>query len=213
MMTSPDYPCNYPNNVNFTWIIKPGKIKDIVNFTILDLQAETKNGRSCYDYLQITRFDPCCITLIEGCTFGTYSIVVEGEHFQVSFISDESITKKGFMLLWQVLSPLKRTTDNLPSTPLSDASNTVNTKVTTTLSYETDAQTCEGDADIYSIYGILFLSMSGLSGMLVLVIVGIVSHYKKHNHRNHLQLMSGNTDYHTPEGRPDSNYAELRMMM
>lgn len=56
MMTSPDYPCNYPNNVNFTWIIKPGKIKDIVNFTILDLQAETKNGRSCYDYLQVRRF-------------------------------------------------------------------------------------------------------------------------------------------------------------
>ena len=51
-ITSPNYPCNYQNNANFTWIIKAKRDQINVNFTILDLQAET-SGRGCYDYLKV----------------------------------------------------------------------------------------------------------------------------------------------------------------
>lgn len=54
-ITSLGYPCNYSNNANYTWIIKTGNNKTSVNFTILDLQAETNGSWSCSDYLQVCR--------------------------------------------------------------------------------------------------------------------------------------------------------------
>ena len=52
-ITSLEYPCNYSNNANYTWIIKTKHNKTSVNFTILDLQAETNGIWSCSDYLQV----------------------------------------------------------------------------------------------------------------------------------------------------------------
>lgn len=54
-ITSLGYPCNYPNNANFTWIIKAKRDQINVNFTIFDLQAETTD-RGCYDYLKVCMF-------------------------------------------------------------------------------------------------------------------------------------------------------------
>ena len=52
-ITPLEYPCNYSNNANYTWIIKTKHNKTSVNFTILDLQAETNGIWSCSDYLQV----------------------------------------------------------------------------------------------------------------------------------------------------------------
>ena len=52
-ITSPGYPCNYPNNVNYTWIIQTGNNRTSVNFTIVDLQAELKGRTHCYDYIKV----------------------------------------------------------------------------------------------------------------------------------------------------------------
>ena len=52
-ITSLGYPCNYSNNANYTWIIKTRNNRTSVNFTILDLQAETNGIWSCFDYLQV----------------------------------------------------------------------------------------------------------------------------------------------------------------
>lgn len=52
-LTSPEYPCNYPNNVNYTWTIQTGN--DYVNFTILELDAEVRTHGEwfCVDYLKV----------------------------------------------------------------------------------------------------------------------------------------------------------------
>ena len=47
-INSPGYPGEYPNNVNLTRIISFGNQRASVNFTILDLDAE-----SCCDYLKV----------------------------------------------------------------------------------------------------------------------------------------------------------------
>lgn len=51
-ISSPGYPGEYPNNVNSTRIISFGATSTRVNFTILDLDAET-NGFACLDYLKL----------------------------------------------------------------------------------------------------------------------------------------------------------------
>ena len=51
-LNSPAYPGEYPNNINLTKIISFGNKRASVNFTILDLEAET-NSADCFDYLKV----------------------------------------------------------------------------------------------------------------------------------------------------------------
>ena len=51
---SPGYPANYPNNINYTWTLVSGSNNIIVNFTIVDLQAESDSRLSCFDYLTVS---------------------------------------------------------------------------------------------------------------------------------------------------------------
>lgn len=53
-MSSPNYPGNYPNNINYTRIIDTGNTNTSVNFTILDLEAETFDNGNCLDYLRVS---------------------------------------------------------------------------------------------------------------------------------------------------------------
>lgn len=53
-MSSPNYPGNYPNNINYTRIIYTENPNNSVNFTILDLEAETFGKGSCLDYLRVS---------------------------------------------------------------------------------------------------------------------------------------------------------------
>ena len=81
-ITSLGYPCKYPNNVNYTWILKTGNNKTSVNFYILDVQAETRGDWSCYDYLKVSKcisgYKDVCFFLSVGkmkrfiFTFGLY---------------------------------------------------------------------------------------------------------------------------------------------
>ena len=68
-ITSLGYPCTYPNNVNYTWILKTGNNKTSVNFHILDVQAETRGDWSCYDYLKVSK----CMSGYKGvCILGEW---------------------------------------------------------------------------------------------------------------------------------------------
>ena len=51
---SPGYPADYPNNINYTWTLVSGNNNTIVNFTIVDLQAESDSKLSCFDYLTVS---------------------------------------------------------------------------------------------------------------------------------------------------------------
>ncbi|XP_078311355.1 scavenger receptor cysteine-rich domain-containing protein DMBT1-like [Crassostrea virginica] len=177
-ITSLGYPCTYPNNVNYTWILKTGNNKTSVNFHILDVQAETRGDWSCFDYLKIDRIEPCCASLTEVCRNLTYNIAAEGVRFRVSFISDGSNTRKGFKLLWKVFSPWKSRqypaiTQSFDVTPR------------TTANEQKDTKTSEdnGRTENSSLYRLLFIVSSGFVATLLLVILCIVMYYKKKNQR------------------------------
>lgn len=49
-ITSPDYPGNYPNNANYTWIIRTGSRSAKVTFRIIEMNIEKWE---CDDYLEV----------------------------------------------------------------------------------------------------------------------------------------------------------------
>ena len=53
-ISSPGFPDNYPNNVNYTRIINVKNTRSRVNFTVLYLEAETDGNLSCFDYLKVS---------------------------------------------------------------------------------------------------------------------------------------------------------------
>ena len=62
-ITSPDYPANYPDNINYTWILRTGHLKANVTFTILNFDIIKHNFTPCEDYLQVRKtIYPCLIT-------------------------------------------------------------------------------------------------------------------------------------------------------
>ena len=60
-MFSPGYPADYPNNINYTWTLVSGSNNTIVNFTIVDLQAESDSKLSCFDYLTVSIHHPLSV--------------------------------------------------------------------------------------------------------------------------------------------------------
>nr|XP_034328028.1 uncharacterized protein LOC105347018 isoform X2 [Crassostrea gigas] len=103
-ITSPGYPGNYLNNVNDTWIIKTDDKRANVTFYIQEMDIEKTQGFPCGDYLEITEEDPCCFRLFKRCGTFTGHIKARGREIRVSFISDRTITRKGFSLSWKVSS-------------------------------------------------------------------------------------------------------------
>lgn len=98
-ITSPGYPGNYPNNANYTWVIRTGSHPANVTFRIIEMSIEEWN---CDDYLEIVRIEPCCFHLFKQCGhLKNESRIVQGKKIRVSFISDESVTEKGFNLTWR----------------------------------------------------------------------------------------------------------------
>ena len=55
-ITSLGYPCAYPNDLNYTWILDTGNNKTRVYFYILEVQAETLGDWSCFDYLKVSKY-------------------------------------------------------------------------------------------------------------------------------------------------------------
>ena len=52
---SPDYPRNYPDNINYTWILRTGHFNATVIFTIMDFSIDTSHIPPCNDYLQVKK--------------------------------------------------------------------------------------------------------------------------------------------------------------
>lgn len=108
-ITSPGYPGNYPNNVNYTWIIRTGNHSANVTFRIIEMNI--KQWRSCDDYLEITEIEPCCFRLLKQCGhLKNYNLSGRGKKIRVSFISDKDLQEKGFHLTWKVTLPPTTTT-------------------------------------------------------------------------------------------------------
>ncbi|XP_052713941.1 blastula protease 10-like [Crassostrea angulata] len=105
-ITSPGYPGNYPNDVNYTWIIRTGSHSANVTFRVIDMNIE-KWG-PCDDYLEIMEIEPCCFRLFKRCgQLKNYNLSGRGNEIRVLilFISDKSMTDKGFNLTWKVSLP------------------------------------------------------------------------------------------------------------
>ena len=60
-ITSPGYPGNYPNNANYTWILRTGHLKANVTFTILNFDIIKHNFTPCKDYLQVRKTIYLCL--------------------------------------------------------------------------------------------------------------------------------------------------------
>ena len=59
-ITSPGYPRNYPDNINYTWILRTGHLNANVTFTILDSDISEPYFPPCDDYLQVRKtISPC----------------------------------------------------------------------------------------------------------------------------------------------------------
>ena len=56
-ITSPGYPGNYPNNANYTWIIKTGHRRAKVEIKIEFMEIE--EWSPCDDYLMVWRAFDC----------------------------------------------------------------------------------------------------------------------------------------------------------
>ncbi|XP_078339047.1 uncharacterized protein LOC111123356 isoform X3 [Crassostrea virginica] len=131
-ITSPGYPGNYPNNANYTWILRTGHQK--ANVTVNIAMMSIEEWSPCDDYLLIKEIDPCCFTAFKRCGDGEgMTVYVRGMEIQVSFISDnDGLTAKGFDLTWTVTLPA---TTTLPKTTFITAQKvdlTSSTPITTT---------------------------------------------------------------------------------
>ena len=61
-ITSPGYPANYPDNVNYTWILRTGHLNANMTFTILDSDISEPYFPPCDDYLQVRKATSPCQT-------------------------------------------------------------------------------------------------------------------------------------------------------
>ena len=55
---SPGYPRNYPDNINYTWILRTGHFNANVIFRIMDFNIGTSHIPPCDDYLQVKKNVP-----------------------------------------------------------------------------------------------------------------------------------------------------------
>ncbi|XP_062601668.1 uncharacterized protein LOC134263351 isoform X2 [Saccostrea cucullata] len=150
-LASPGYPGNYPNNVNYTWILNTGqeKAKVTFQFDIFDI-FKYKYSSCNEDFLEITVIDPCCFYPMRRCgRFGSFPQIVKGRLIRINFVSDERDTAKGFSLKWKVslqatTKATKHTTKTTTQTKKTTKQITKSTKQITkytTLTTETNTQT------------------------------------------------------------------------
>ncbi|XP_048779251.2 uncharacterized protein LOC125682613 isoform X2 [Ostrea edulis] len=102
-ITSPGYP-SYPNNVNYTWIIRTEQPEMTVSFTFDDLNIIINRDDECKnDFVAITEIDPCCSEFLRKCgQLDPFTVNVTGNVTRISFVTDGRDTAKGFKLRWKV---------------------------------------------------------------------------------------------------------------
>ncbi|XP_022344206.2 uncharacterized protein LOC111137175 isoform X1 [Crassostrea virginica] len=201
-ITSPNYPEDYPANINYTWVLRMGKIKTHVVFTIQEL--DLSRMIPCADYVKIRRTDPCCLTVFKKCGMYIGDVSVKGREFQFSMVTDKKFSGKGFKLLWKATGTIKIKTNTDPRQPIKKDTVTRNTIIKTTTSKEKDNSTNNwqslGHTELSSTkrsptpielllstpltYGIGFLSLFGVIIILLVVILSIVCKQRRRNRQS-----------------------------
>ncbi|KAM8967664.1 cubilin [Pelodytes ibericus] len=109
-IASPLWPRNYPHHSNYIWTINVAD-SQIIQATILDIDIEEQSTCS-FDKLQV--YDgPNTLFHVIGVYCGVTrppSLFSSGSSMTIRFISDNSLSKKGFLLEWLAIE--------LPSEPL-----------------------------------------------------------------------------------------------
>jgi len=105
VITSPNYPSNYDNNMDKTYSIQVAAGKKIrIMIDEFKLEDKDSSGR-CYDYVRITKGDQDLITPNKIC--GTLHIgrwlTFNSNKINIIFHSDRSVTNKGFKITWEAV--------------------------------------------------------------------------------------------------------------
>ncbi|XP_062601670.1 cubilin-like [Saccostrea cucullata] len=107
-LTSPGFPGNYPNNVNYTWILNTGHVNAtaVFLFDFMNIFQHRFTFSCTDDFVKGTEIDPCCFDAMTICgEYGPFSLTVRGRLIRINFVSDEWYTAKGFSLAWIVSRP------------------------------------------------------------------------------------------------------------
>ncbi|XP_022796523.1 deleted in malignant brain tumors 1 protein-like [Stylophora pistillata] len=107
--SSPQYPLNYPINANCVWRINVTR-GFAVNFTFIDFDTE-----SCCDRLHIRNGDVLLDSYggnLSNFTVGPIAAVSNNAEIEVSFTSDNSVRRKGFVAYYNIFAL------PAPSTPM-----------------------------------------------------------------------------------------------
>ncbi|PFX11248.1 Deleted in malignant brain tumors 1 protein, partial [Stylophora pistillata] len=99
--SSPQYPLNYPINANCVWRINVTR-GFAVNFTFIDFDTE-----SCCDRLHIRNGDVLLDSYggnLSNFTVGPIAAVSNNAEIEVSFTSDNSVRRKGFVAYYNIFA-------------------------------------------------------------------------------------------------------------
>lgn len=103
---SPNYPRNYPNNINCVWLLK-GSNRRRLQLHLLDMSLQKTNRGTCRDQLQMRYaglgHDTGPVLCGEGMNDTFVSVVA---HVIMQFQSNPSVRMRGFHVRVKVLSPL-----------------------------------------------------------------------------------------------------------
>ncbi|KAK2147338.1 hypothetical protein LSH36_558g01028 [Paralvinella palmiformis] len=114
-IASPLYPQNYPNNVDYSWIVTT-EIGKLIKLDFIHIELETARTGSCtYDFVKIRDGGSSDSTPV-GVYCGTDlppSFTSTGNQIKIEFHSDYAVSGAGFLLEWQAVPP----TPVNPTTP------------------------------------------------------------------------------------------------
>ncbi|ELT88985.1 hypothetical protein CAPTEDRAFT_219935 [Capitella teleta] len=104
VISSPNYPANYPDYAHCIWLIVAPK-RYAVKITFVDgMHGESSSG-GCSDYLEIRNGSRSSSLVFSGCdpTIGQ-EITTSGRWLWIKFFSDEATSFAGFSLNWELVS-------------------------------------------------------------------------------------------------------------
>lgn len=102
VITSPNYPSNYPNNITCTWKISAEKSH--LNLTIEDFMLEDSQTCEAFDFVKIRATGGNSrgqVTVCGSIASRRISLEVEGTAVEITFKSDFSFTARGFKISYR----------------------------------------------------------------------------------------------------------------
>ncbi|CAH3029259.1 unnamed protein product [Porites evermanni] len=102
LITTPNYPNDYPNNISCTWQISPGKTH--LNLTIEDFMLEDSQTCQKFDFLKIefkVGYNRQHVTLCGQEPSRQVSLKIDGTEVKMIFHSDTSFAERGFKISYR----------------------------------------------------------------------------------------------------------------